>query len=150
MSEAKQRKQHTEEFKTDAVCLMRQAGKPVSQVARGLGIDPNLLHRWRGEEHRAKSLGTTRTGLKADAEELVRLPAHALNLTKRLIESPKVFWGDTCVALHLGSSAPAGVHLRTFRGGYGRKARAGLLLHTGRTVEWLTPDVLAVPWWRVL
>jgi hypothetical protein len=41
-------------------------------------------------------------------------------------------------------------HLRTFRQEYGRKARAGLLLDTGRTVEWLTPDVLAVPWWRVL
>ena len=41
-------------------------------------------------------------------------------------------------------------HLRTFQQEYGRKARAGLLLHTGRTVEWLTPDVLAVPWWRVL
>ena len=41
-------------------------------------------------------------------------------------------------------------HLRTFRQEYGRKARAGLLLHTGRNVEWLTPDVLAVPWWRVL
>jgi len=41
-------------------------------------------------------------------------------------------------------------HLRNFRQEYGRKARAGLLLHTGRTVEWLTPDVLAVPWWRAL
>jgi predicted AAA+ superfamily ATPase len=41
-------------------------------------------------------------------------------------------------------------HLRTFRQEYGCKARAGLLLHTGRTVEWLTPDVLAAPWWRVL
>jgi hypothetical protein len=41
-------------------------------------------------------------------------------------------------------------HLRTFRAEYGRKARAGLLLHTGNTVEWLAPDVLAAPWWRVL
>lgn len=41
-------------------------------------------------------------------------------------------------------------HLRTFRAEYGNKARAGLLLHTGSSVEWLTPDVLAVPWWRVL
>jgi hypothetical protein len=32
---------------------------------------------------------------------------------------------------------------------YGKAARAGLLLHTGSTVEWLAPDVLAVPWWRV-
>ena len=39
-------------------------------------------------------------------------------------------------------------HLRTFRAEYGPKARAGLLLHTGHTMEWLAPDVLAVPWWR--
>lgn len=41
-------------------------------------------------------------------------------------------------------------HLRTFRAEYGNKARAGLRLHTGSSVEWLTPDVLAAPWWRVL
>jgi hypothetical protein len=40
--------------------------------------------------------------------------------------------------------------VRTFWREYGRKARAGILLQTGRTIEWLTPDVLAVPWWRVL
>lgn len=73
MSEAKQRKQYTEEFKTGAVRLVREAGKPVAQVARELGISANLLYRWRGEEHRARSLGTTRTALKADAEELTRL-----------------------------------------------------------------------------
>jgi predicted AAA+ superfamily ATPase len=40
-------------------------------------------------------------------------------------------------------------HLRTFRAEYGRKSRAALLLHTGSTLEWLAPDVLAAPWWRV-
>jgi predicted AAA+ superfamily ATPase len=40
--------------------------------------------------------------------------------------------------------------LRTFRAEYGKKARAGLLLHTGTTLEWLAPDVLAAPWHRVL
>lgn len=39
--------------------------------------------------------------------------------------------------------------LRSFRAEYGKRARAGLLLHTGTTLEWLAPDVLAVPWWRV-
>ena len=42
------------------------------------------------------------------------------------------------------------VHLRTFRAEYGERARAGLLLHAGPDTEWITPDVLAVPWWRVL
>jgi hypothetical protein len=41
-------------------------------------------------------------------------------------------------------------HLRSFRKEYGRKARAGLLLHGGSAIEWLAPDVLAAPWWRVL
>ena len=41
-------------------------------------------------------------------------------------------------------------HLLTFRTEYGRKARAGLLLHTGNTLQWIAPDVLAAPWWYVL
>lgn len=41
-------------------------------------------------------------------------------------------------------------HLRSFRQEYGKKARAGLVLHTGSAIEWLAPDVLAVLWWRVL
>ena len=40
--------------------------------------------------------------------------------------------------------------LRSFRKEYAGQARAGLLVHTGTTVEWLAPDVLAVPWWRVI
>jgi hypothetical protein len=143
---------------------------------------------------------------------LVRLPAYAVNRTKRLIKSPKLYWGDTGVALHLaGGAEPGGAHLenlvlhdllawrdarieraevlywrtavgeevdfvietggrllpievkattrprladaahlRTFRVEYGKKARAGLLLHAGSALEWLTPDVLAAPWRRVL
>jgi hypothetical protein len=42
------------------------------------------------------------------------------------------------------------VRLRAFRKEYPGQARAGLLLHTGKTVEWLASDVLAVPWWRVV
>jgi len=143
---------------------------------------------------------------------LVRLPAYAVNRTKRLIKSPKLYWGDTGVALQLaGGDEPGGAHLenlvlhdllawrdarldraevlywrtaigeevdfvietggylvpievkatgrprlgdaahlRAFRAEYGKKARAGLLLHAGRTLEWLAPDVLAAPWWRVV
>ena len=41
-------------------------------------------------------------------------------------------------------------NLRSFRAEYGKRAHAGLLLHTGARTEWLAPDVLAVPWWRVV
>jgi hypothetical protein len=41
-------------------------------------------------------------------------------------------------------------HLLTLRAECGQKARAGLLLHTGKTLQWIAPDVLAAPWWYVL
>ncbi len=41
-------------------------------------------------------------------------------------------------------------HLRSFRAEYGKKARSGLLLHGGETLEWLSADVLAAPWWMVV
>jgi len=143
---------------------------------------------------------------------LVRLPAYAVNRTKRLIKSPKLYWGDTGLGLYqAGSPAPEGAHLEnlvlndllawrdarsaaaevtywrtatgeevdfvietddgllpvevkssarprlgdarhllSFRAEYGKKARAGLLLHTGSQTEWLAGDILAAPWWRVL
>lgn len=40
--------------------------------------------------------------------------------------------------------------LLAFRAENGGSARAGLLLHAGKTIEWLAPGILAVPWWRVL
>lgn len=143
---------------------------------------------------------------------LVRLPAFSVNRTKRLVKSPKLYWGDTGVALHLAETdKPSGEHLenivlndliawrdsrieqtelfywrthageevdlviesggrllpieikasdrprladtknlRVFREEYGNVSRAGLLLHTGKQVDWIAPDVLAVPWWMVV
>ncbi len=40
-------------------------------------------------------------------------------------------------------------HLRAFRSEYGESAGAGLLLHTGTALEWVSLDVVAAPWWRV-
>jgi hypothetical protein len=143
---------------------------------------------------------------------LVRLPAYAVNRTSRLIKTPKLYWSDTALALHLaGEDEPRGAHLenlvlgdllawsaslfdapqltywrtaagrevdfviewrgrllpvevkattrprtgdaaalRAFREEYGRRSRAGLLLHAGEEVSWLTNGVLAAPWWSVM
>ena len=40
--------------------------------------------------------------------------------------------------------------LRAFQEEYEGDSRAGLLLHCGRDTTWLTNNVLAVPWWRIL
>jgi predicted AAA+ superfamily ATPase len=43
--------------------------------------------------------------------QLVRVPAFAVNRTKRLIKTPKLYWADTGVALHLSGGQPGGAHL---------------------------------------
>jgi predicted AAA+ superfamily ATPase len=44
--------------------------------------------------------------------QLVRVPAYAVNRTKRLIKTPKIYWADTGLALHLsGIDRPEGADL---------------------------------------
>lgn len=44
--------------------------------------------------------------------QLVRLPPYGVNRTKRLIKSPKLYWSDPGLALHLsGDEEPTGAHL---------------------------------------
>src|SRR5436190_3613305 len=44
--------------------------------------------------------------------QLVRVPAFAVNRTKRLIKTPKLYWADTGIALHLADTGtPDGAHL---------------------------------------
>ncbi len=184
--------------------LMRAAALRIGQLVnqtelgRDVALPQPTVHRW--------------LNLLETSYLLVRLPAYAVNRTKRLIKTPKLYWGDTGLAIHLAEAEePAGAHLenlvlhdllawrdarieraelgywrtangeevdlvveaggrllpievkatarprladsghlRTFRAEYGKKARAGLLLHTGSSLEWLAPDVLAAPWWKVL
>jgi predicted AAA+ superfamily ATPase len=44
--------------------------------------------------------------------QIVRVPAYAVNRTKRLVKAPKLFWSDTALALHLsGRAEPDGAYL---------------------------------------
>jgi uncharacterized protein len=181
-----------------ATCL--RLGQLVNQteIGRDVALPQPTIHRW--------------LNLLETSTLLVRLPAYAVNRTKRLIKAPKIYWADTGLAMHLAQQHdPSGAHLenivlhdllawresrrdrpelaywrtasgeevdlvvevgerllpieikasarprlsdathlRSFRAEYGKRAHAGLLLHAGSVVEWLAPDVLAVPWWRVL
>lgn len=72
MAEAKRRR-YTDEFKSEAVKLAQESGRPIAQVARELGISDNVLYRWRGEERQAQSRSSTRVAVRAETEELSRL-----------------------------------------------------------------------------
>lgn len=42
----KQQKTYTREFKVEAVQLVKSSGKPLSQIARELGISDSALSKW--------------------------------------------------------------------------------------------------------
>ena len=43
----KKRNQYTKEYKVEVVDLMVEQSRPISELARELGTDQNLLHRWK-------------------------------------------------------------------------------------------------------
>lgn len=69
---ATERKSYTEEFKREAVRLMESSDKPVTQLARDLGINDNNLYRWR--ELYGRQAQTSTNGSVVEMEvELKRL-----------------------------------------------------------------------------
>lgn len=81
-----------------AACL--RLGQLVNQteIGRDIGVPQPTVNRW--------------LNLLETSYQLVRLPAYAVNRTKRLIKAPKMYWSDTGLALHLaGLEHPEGAHL---------------------------------------
>lgn len=81
-----------------AACL--RLGRLVNQteLGRDVQLPQPTVRRW--------------LNLLETSYQLVRLPAYAVNRTKRLIKTPKAYWCDTALALHLaGHPPPEGAHL---------------------------------------
>ena len=69
----------------------------IKRIAGGICSQRNRTSR----SHGRRSLGAA-----------VSLPAYAVNRTKRLIKSPKLYWSDTGLALAIaGMDQPVGAHL---------------------------------------
>lgn len=69
MTEQRQRRRFMSEFKTEAVELAQRSDKTVVQIAKGLGIRPELLYRWRSEYMCAKGQAFPGTGHLHDPKE---------------------------------------------------------------------------------
>ena len=79
---ARTRRRYTEEFKKEAVRLVRESAHPVAQVARDLGIPDNVLYRWTAQHRQAEVHGTTRAAQRAEAEELTRVRRELARVTQ--------------------------------------------------------------------
>jgi len=51
MTTKKTRREFTAEFKREAVVLLGDSGRPLTQVAAELGLEPSVLRRWRRLAH---------------------------------------------------------------------------------------------------
>ena len=70
----KNRRQYTKEFKIEAVRLIVEEGRPISEVARELGTAQSLLHRWKKKSEEGKIDPFPGKGrLSPEDEELRRL-----------------------------------------------------------------------------
>ncbi len=71
---AKLRKKYTREFKIEAVRLLTESNMTIAQASRDLGINPNVLTRWKKEFTDNNSQAFPGSGhLKPEEEELRRL-----------------------------------------------------------------------------
>ena len=77
----KVRRKYDKEFKKEAVLLVIEKGRPVSEVARGLGIHPVLLGKWKSLYLEDKINAFPGQGhMKLEEEEVRRLKRELENV----------------------------------------------------------------------
>jgi transposase len=74
------RRRYTDTFKTEAVRLVSESGRPVAQLARELDIPDNVLYRWVSRQRQAYAQGATPATLREEREELAALKRENLLL----------------------------------------------------------------------
>jgi len=81
-----------------AACLRIGSLLNQTELGRDVGISQPQVHRF--------------MNLMEVSYQAIRLPAYSVNRTRRLIKAPKLYWGDSALALHLGGETePRGAHL---------------------------------------
>jgi transposase len=72
MSEKNHRRKYTKEFKLEAIQLTESRGSNASEVARNLGIKPNMLSRWIREYKSDKKCSFPGLGKLKEPDEEIR------------------------------------------------------------------------------
>jgi transposase len=90
--ESRRRRQFTEEFKRDAVDLVRSTGRPIAQIAQELGIYDSTLGNWVRQDRidRGEAEGLT----SDERARLSRLEAEnaRLRMERDLLKRTVAFW----------------------------------------------------------
>ena len=90
----KPRRKYTEEFRRDAVRLMRNRGtRTVAEVADDLGVGTNLLHRWasKAEQDAVSKRNAEGETLEQEVRRL-RKEVESLRLDKAILKKAAAFF----------------------------------------------------------
>jgi transposase len=79
----KVQKTYTPEFKREAVRLAQTSGKPITHIARDLGISDTSIHQWRKELAEHGSEAFPGSGHQTTQEEEVRHLKRELEIVKQ-------------------------------------------------------------------
>lgn len=77
-----ERRQFTDEFKTEAVALLASSGRPLVQIAAELGISPSMLRNWRNRG-RGRNAGSALHPVPASAPHSVPDPTAEISRLRR-------------------------------------------------------------------
>jgi transposase len=69
---ARTNKRYSEEFKVEAVRLLKESGKTLHDQARVLGVDPSTLWNWKKDLEPESSSSTLAEGAVVDKDEEIR------------------------------------------------------------------------------
>ena len=91
---ARRRKKYTEEFKRDAVRLMRNRGeRTVAEVADDLGVAANQLHRWAAQyEQEALAKRNERGETVEEENRRLRKENERLRMEKAILKKAAAFF----------------------------------------------------------
>jgi transposase len=91
------RKTYTAEFKYEAVRLVTEQGYGVSEAARNLGLNVNMLRRWKRElSERANGAFPGKGHLSPEQEELHRLrdEVKRLRMERDILKKAAIFFAN--------------------------------------------------------
>ncbi|MET7929290.1 transposase [Streptomyces sp. NPDC005349] len=82
-SKSNRSRRYSEEFKRDAVALVRSSGKTVTEVAREIGVSAEGLRNWVKQDQADRGQGAPGELTTAEREELRRLRRQTLSRPRR-------------------------------------------------------------------
>ena len=85
------RRKYTEDFKRDAVALVTEQGYKVTEAARSLDINDNLLRRWR-QQYEEQASGTALSTYEREELKRLRKENRTLRMEKEILKKASQYF----------------------------------------------------------